>query len=333
MLSVIVPVWNAQKSLSRCLDSLLRQKVDEYEIVCVNDGSTDGSDTILKAYQAKHPDLIRVVQQKKLGLPAARNAGLNVAKGDVIAFCDSDDYLIPGAYGYLLNAFWNQQVDMLHFESVTLDRYMLREWKENDDVRGTCFYEGEGTECLMGQRPKLSFVWSFLYRRSFLEKNRLRFRPVRQCEDVLFNWEAFLCRPWVKLVSSNVYRYCVSTGQLTRLRTPNVMREAVDGYLQLFRLMKRTVAERPEWETVLRYYRAYEAVPCMSRVLSAGLSKEEFLDTRVLLQELDVLPMVGGGGFSRTVNACMASYFHYTVASWLYRRLFLPFVLPQLRRN
>ena len=91
MLSVIVPVYNAEKFLARCLDSLLEQGVEDYEIVCVNDGSTDGSGEILQRYKRKNPTVIKVLEQENRGLPAARNEGMRIARGDVLAFCDADD--------------------------------------------------------------------------------------------------------------------------------------------------------------------------------------------------------------------------------------------------
>ena len=126
-LSVIVPVYNAEKYLSRCIDSLLNQEVVEYEIVCVNDGSTDGSGAILREYKRKNPDVLMLIEQENQGLPAARNIGMSVATGDIITFCDSDDYLIPGAYGYLLKNFWKEGIDVLKFNSITLDKYVQKE--------------------------------------------------------------------------------------------------------------------------------------------------------------------------------------------------------------
>ena len=102
-LSVIVPVYNVEKFLPRCLDSLLRQgmEVGEYEVICVNDGSPDNSAQILANYQAKHPDIFRVVTQENQGLGGARNTGTALARGEYVAYVDSDDYLIDGAYRYL----------------------------------------------------------------------------------------------------------------------------------------------------------------------------------------------------------------------------------------
>lgn len=95
-LSFIVPVYNTEKYLAECLDSLLEQDIpyEEYEIICVNDGSTDGSLDILRRYAEAHSNVI-VVDKENGGVASARNAGLDAACGDYIWFFDSDDIIHP----------------------------------------------------------------------------------------------------------------------------------------------------------------------------------------------------------------------------------------------
>ena len=93
-LSIIIPVYKVEKYLRKCLDSCLHQNIskEDYEIICVNDGSPDNSAQILDEYAAKHPN-IRVVTQTNQGLSMARNNGLAVAQGDYVWFIDSDDWI------------------------------------------------------------------------------------------------------------------------------------------------------------------------------------------------------------------------------------------------
>ena len=116
-LSVIVPVYNVEKFLPRCLDSLLRQglEVGEYEVICVNDGSPDGSAAILAEYERKHPEVFKVITQENRGSGAARNAGLKVARGEWVGFLDSDDYVIDKGYRYILDHFCGDGVDVVAF--------------------------------------------------------------------------------------------------------------------------------------------------------------------------------------------------------------------------
>lgn len=90
LISVIIPVYNVEKYICRCLDSVLRQTYCNFEIILVNDGSTDDSGNICKKYQNRE-SRITLLCQKNRGLSAARNAGIEVAKGDYITFIDSDD--------------------------------------------------------------------------------------------------------------------------------------------------------------------------------------------------------------------------------------------------
>lgn len=93
--SVVVPVYNVEKYIERCLDSLVRQKFGyEYEIIIVNDGTKDNSMTIADRFASEY-DFIRIITQQNAGLSAARNTGLANARGEYIAFVDSDDFVSP----------------------------------------------------------------------------------------------------------------------------------------------------------------------------------------------------------------------------------------------
>ena len=92
--SIIIPVYNVEQYLQDCLNSVVKQYYIDYELICVNDGSTDGSLVVLEEYQQKYPQITIISQQNK-GLSAARNAGIQAAKGDYLFFLDSDDWIEP----------------------------------------------------------------------------------------------------------------------------------------------------------------------------------------------------------------------------------------------
>ena len=119
LLSIIIPVYNVEKYLSQCLDSVLYPDMPEYEIVCVNDGSTDSSPAILSQYAAKYPGQIRIVNRPNGGLGAASNTGIENALGKYITFLDSDDYYAPGAVAEMLQACRDDfQICFFNFENV-----------------------------------------------------------------------------------------------------------------------------------------------------------------------------------------------------------------------
>lgn len=103
-LSIIVPVYNVEKYLSKCLDSILYPDLTDYEIIVVNDGSTDSSPEIAAEYERKHESLVRLISTPNGGLGAARDVGIRASAGDFLVFLDSDDYLAPNAVPEMLDA-------------------------------------------------------------------------------------------------------------------------------------------------------------------------------------------------------------------------------------
>ena len=114
-ISVIIPVYNVEKYLARCLDSLLAQTFTDFEAICVNDGSPDGSANILSEY-AKKDSRIKVITQENQGLSGARNSGLKVATGDYIYFLDSDDCIHPQTLEIAYHFITEHNADMVCFD-------------------------------------------------------------------------------------------------------------------------------------------------------------------------------------------------------------------------
>lgn len=308
LLSVIVPVYNAEKYLPRCLDSLLNQGLDEadYEIICVDDGSTDGSLSLLKRYTERCAH-IKVFTQVHSGLGITRNNALDQTIGDIITFCDADDYLIPNGLRYLLDTFWDNQTDVLCHASTTIDYRKTKNWIENNDVSGSILYQGGGRG-LYEQSPRY-FVWNTLISRRFILENQLRFNSMVMTEDSYFMLELMMKDPRTKNVSSNIYRYMVTQGQLTQQRDGVLMRQCIDSYLLFI--------ERLQYyglDIVVRK----QLVPFYSRILSAVLNKAEF---RVLSGKL------------KSMDLPICPFLLYTMTSWLHRHLFVPYILPHISRG
>ena len=113
-LSIIVPVYNVEKYLAQCLDSLVGQTVEDYEIIVVNDGSPDNSQRIIDDYAARYPGLIVPMIKENGGLSSARNLGMNVAKGEFIGFVDSDDWVDETMYERMLEAIERENADIAY---------------------------------------------------------------------------------------------------------------------------------------------------------------------------------------------------------------------------
>ncbi|GEN75908.1 glycosyltransferase family 2 protein [Chryseobacterium hagamense] len=121
--SVIVPVYNVEKYLAQCLDSLIHQTHQEIEILVVNDGSTDGSEEIIRKYARKYPGKIKPFSKKNGGLSDARNFGIDRATGDYLGFVDSDDYVDPSMFEELAGLAEKHQVKMVICNIQKVDQY------------------------------------------------------------------------------------------------------------------------------------------------------------------------------------------------------------------
>ena len=112
-LSVIVPVYNVEQYLARCMDSLVRQTLDDMEILVVDDGSTDGSSEIARKYENDYPEKVKVLTKKNGGLSSARNAAMEVAQGDYLGFVDSDDWVDTDMYQVMYDAAVREDADIV----------------------------------------------------------------------------------------------------------------------------------------------------------------------------------------------------------------------------
>lgn len=115
-ISIIIPVYNAEKYLKKCIDSAISQKLESKEIILVNDGSIDNSQQIIDEYVAKYHDMIKAIKQENAGQAVARNVGIENASGEFLAFLDSDDYLEENSYQLALNKAENNDLDIVCFD-------------------------------------------------------------------------------------------------------------------------------------------------------------------------------------------------------------------------
>lgn len=119
LFSVLIPVYNVKSYLKQCLDSILTQDLQDYELIIVDDGSTDGSEQICDEYQKKYPEKITVKHKKNEGLIMARRDAIRLAKGQYLLFCDSDDFYEPGAFTTL-----KKKIDKFGTDIILYDLYL-----------------------------------------------------------------------------------------------------------------------------------------------------------------------------------------------------------------
>ncbi|MBR1850495.1 MAG: glycosyltransferase [Bacteroidales bacterium] len=209
--SVVIPVYNVERYLGQCLDSVVGQNFDDWEAICIDDGSTDRS-ADLAAHYAANDKRITLLRQPNAGLSAARNAGLKAAKGEYVLFVDSDDYLETNTLE-LLNSQIDGQ-DMLCFGGWRGDK------KESPAAEqfatGWDYYNHHALE-----RREFPFVCVVLrcYRRSFLVDNDLWFKEGLLHEDNHFTPRACLAAGRTSVLAAPLYHYRLREDSITATRT------------------------------------------------------------------------------------------------------------------
>ena len=186
-LSIIIPVYNTAQFLDRCIESIYKNNsldVSEFEVICVNDGSTDQSDQILVELANKHHN-IRILRQANSGQSAARNRALEVARGDYVYFLDSDDYIDASALGSSLMASLEKNAEMTIVDYVKVDEVGRQITKQDRNSYEKLSREVTGAELLCEYTVR-GAVCCYLCRRDRLEVNKLRFTEGIYLEDEEF---------------------------------------------------------------------------------------------------------------------------------------------------
>lgn len=216
--TVIVPIYNTETYLDKCLDSVIGQSYDDYEVVCVDDGSTDGSADILQRYAAQEPR-IRIIRQENHGIGSARNTGLRAAKGDYILFLDSDDWLEADTLQTLVCH--TDGNDMVCFGG---RRYFNQEqqYEASDPMVAEATTTGWDYYCHHAlESRRFAFVCVVLrcYRRAFLLHNGLFFREGIYHEDNLFTPIVCYYARRVAVVDHTLYSYRVRAHSIMTSRS------------------------------------------------------------------------------------------------------------------
>ena len=219
-LSIVVPMYNTGQWLKRCLDSLANQGLEtqEYEIIVVNDGSTDNSEEVFAEYKNEHPELnLSLVSQANAGLSAARNAGTKQAQGDYVWWVDSDDFVEENVMAPLLERAIADNLDVhcfglqLYYEHGEVEPYPIGDASEGKVLAGPDFM------LKVGMPPS---AWAALYRRQFLSDNELEFMPDVYHEDQEFTMRAYFLAQRAAYTPTVVYNYFQRDGSIMKSNVP-----------------------------------------------------------------------------------------------------------------
>lgn len=235
-LSIIVPIYRVAKYLCKCVDSLLAQDIpaSEYEIILVDDGSPDECPQLCDSY-ADIYDNIRVVHRENGGLSAARNSGIEVAKGDYIMFVDSDDYIEPNVLGTLVKRMADDNLDVLRYNYQNVNErnevfLPYRAAKRDVDYSETVT---DGVEFLNNRLGPMCYAWAFVIRRELLDG--CIFKEGIYFEDVEWTPRLLLKAQRVSSTSTIVYNYLWRTGSITLPTVPQKRKKVIEDKISLIR--------------------------------------------------------------------------------------------------
>ena len=227
LISIIVPIYNVEKYLSKCIDSIINQTLENIEIILVNDGSTDSCAEIIESY-ANKDNRIKVIHKKNGGQSSARNMGLDIAKGEYIGFVDSDDWLHYDMYENMYKSIKNANSDMcvcgreeysedgklgyqnkLIDEIIDLDKYDIKDYISNK-----LFYK------------HTVVVWNKIYKREIIKNNMIRFEDVSYVgsEDALFNYQYLMHAKIITSINKIGYSQLSRMGSTATTYRPGYMK-------------------------------------------------------------------------------------------------------------
>ena len=329
-ISVVVPVYNVEMYLERCVESIRNQTLKELEIILVDDGSPDNSPAICDRY-ASVDSRVKVIHKENGGLGMACNSGLDVAAGEFIAFCDSDDWLDPTMYESMYEMAKKYDADMVFSGIRQVDEngheYPMAEADElkiyvnRQEVESFAMDMIASAPSVRIERRVPMSAKIVLYSRCFLQNNGIRFESERQfiTEDLLFNLDCLSCAGTVVEMPRTFYNYYVNTASLSRA----IRKDRFDKIKTVFmQLSERYSFECPEFNT-----RCYRLLSGFTRVALCQIGRAEisFRERRELIRRICKDPVWEEFHRSYPINEMLMS--HRLFQNLIRHKLYIPILL------
>lgn len=285
--SVVIPVYNVEKYLPKCLESIINQTLKDIEIICINDGSKDNSAAILLNY-AKKDKRIRIINQENKGAGAARNRGLEIASGDYLYFIDSDDWADKKLLEKLYCKITKNNSDICICKTLYADENSIGKFRIFNML--SCFsplYFFKDL-CIKNRiynrnnSPKNLFqlcnipAFTKLYRHNFLKENRIKFQEIPSCNDVFFNFYSLACANSITFVNKKLVTHRIGHDSITKKRG-----ETINCILAAFNELEKSLKACGYWENLQEtFYK--RAASCFKYELSQVKSKvlQEYWEKR-----------------------------------------------------
>ena len=241
--SIIIPIFNTEKYIERCIQSITAQTLREIEIICVNDGSTDHSMAIINRY-ADNDSRIKIIEQENLMQGAARNAGMKIAQGEYIGFVDSDDYIDLDYYEKLYNTAKKYNSDIALAANIRIGNGKT---KKRLNIKQEQFVTNLQDKFDINNQPKNPCPTNKIYKKELLDKNNITWPAGVYCEDRIFTLKAVYYANGVAAVPGINYYYFRNPDSTvkTRLRghTKKLAKDKIQANRDVLNFLKSNNAE------------------------------------------------------------------------------------------
>lgn len=255
-ISVIIPVYNVEQYLKRCVDSVLCQKRISLEIILVDDGSTDSSGKMCDNYVLKNPN-IKCIHIENCGPATAKNRGFDIARGNYVAFIDSDDMIKPDMFCTMLQSGYQHDADIVCCNYLQIDeeghishtKHTGQEYVLNQD---------EALKAILIKDKIYSQCWTKIYKREMLESNHIRnTEGLKTEEDFVYNIQAFACSQIVTIVDKPLYIYTHRIKSLSKDYYRNHINQYIDNRILRLELVDRIILDKFPY---LKEYSTYHCI-------------------------------------------------------------------------
>ncbi len=335
-LSYIIPLYNNKPYVSMCLDSILMQGLEEeeYEVIVVNDGSTDKGETIVEDYCLAHANF-HLKNKENGGVSSARNLGIKEARGTYLYFMDADDRLLPNGMRVLYDTYLKgcNNPDMLTFCSHTVDKhYNPRKWD----------YIGPHKELFCGSFLEYGNIYGFgwsvctrIFSRYFIWKNDIRFLPYCISEDVIFMMQVFTITD-AKIVATdlNIYRYCVRENSAITSLNKKYIKQVFYDFITLYKQVERMKFVSMYKVDIFEHEIHKFQRMAFTRLLSCPFTYSDIKAMSTKALQENFYPI-------KNANTLVQSFINwlirYPVVIYLFaipfRCIFIPYIEPWINRN
>ncbi len=281
--SVIIPVYNSEKTIKKCIDSITSQNRTDVEIIIINDGSTDESESLCKALQREHNNIIYMYKENG-GVSSARNSGLSVAKGKYVMFVDSDDYVDSACFDVLDN-YTKSDADYYQFVFTIVANGIVKEMRAWPERSVNTLSEKEAFISESVVTRSINSCWARLYKRKIIEEKGLSFcEKLSVGEDLTFVFTFLLSADKIDRIDSNIYFVDVSNEEsLSRRYRENLSEQLICVYESMSKALEKSEIESESVNrslTWLHYRNAYSVANDLSK------SDLDFLERRKKLKAM-----------------------------------------------